>query len=523
MKIYPNTVVKLLTGIPLSNDYKDTITWKNETTQANWFASKAIKSYSDFSYQRYNPDLGKISAIRIPDIADNLYNCNYLMFQNTHYGMKWFYAFIKAINYINDGLTEILFEIDILQTYFFNITFHPSFIVREHVNNDTIGAHLIPEGLEIGDYVIGESQNSGLMNPDKGWIGIACTYDEEFNIATGKIINYVYNGVNILTFNSYVEVNKFLEAAVENNKADGILNIFMIPEFMVNKDLDTRITILKDYGTFDGYRPKNNKLYCYPYNFLQVYSGNGTPSQYHYEYFNSVVENECLFRIDGDLSPNPECLLIPLAYQIQEYGTRTPNTRLTNQGYILGLNGFPQCSWVTDTYKMYLASQATSTPASVISNVIGTGFNVAANLATGNIIGAVGSGLGFATDIFQFVAGREDKSTMAPSSYGATDNMTSYSYGLRDFWFSNVKIRKEFAQIIDNYFSMFGYKINRVKQPNIYGRQNWNFVETKGAIITGNLPVDDLEKIISSLDKGITFWHTTDVGNYNLPNGIVGG
>lgn len=518
MNVTPNTIVKLLSGIPLDN-LENTITWLDSIQQANWFSGKAIKSYSDFSYQRYNPNLGKLSAIRIPELVDNIYACNYLMFQNSNYGVKWFYAFVRELNYINDGVTEIIYELDLWQTYFFDITFHPSFIVREHVNNDQIGAHLIPEGLEIGEYKIGLSTNTGLMQPEHAYIGVACTYDIDFNIAKGRMSNYVYNGLNILTFQSPAPLNDFLEQAVQENKIDGIVSIFMLPEFLIDESMDRHISVEKNYESFDGYVPKNNKLYTYPYNYLQVYTGSGTPAIYRYEFFDNLSGN-CDFSVDGDVTPNPSILLKPMGYCIRTSDNQKA-TIATNPGYILSLSGFPQCSWVTDTYKMYLATQANSAPASMISSVLGTALNIGTSIATGNIIGAIGSGLGFATDTLQFVAGREDKKTMAPSSYGSIDNTTAYSSGYRDFWFSCVKITREFAEIIDNYFSMFGYKINKVKNPNIRGRQNWNFVQTNRANITGDIPVEALRLLSDALDKGVTFWHTTDVGNYTLPNNII--
>ena len=49
------------------------------------------------------------------------------------------------------------------------------------------------------------------------------------------------------------------------------------------------------------------------------------------------------------------------------------------------------------------------------------------------------------------------------------------------------------------------------------GRQYWNFVQTKGAIIAGNMPSSSKEAIARIFDGGITFWHNGDnVGNYAL-------
>lgn len=56
--------------------------------------------------------------MRVEKKAEDLYDCNYLAFQNTSFGSKWFYAFITSVEYVNNITSEITFEIDVLQTYF---------------------------------------------------------------------------------------------------------------------------------------------------------------------------------------------------------------------------------------------------------------------------------------------------------------------------------------------------------------------------------------------------------------------
>ena len=52
-----------------------------------------------------------------------------------------------------------------------------------------------------------------------------------------------------------------------------------------------------------------------------------------------------------------------------------------------------------------------------------------------------------------------------------------------NFKFYRMSVRQEYAKIIDNYFSMYGYSINEVKIPNITGRTNWNYVKTIECIL----------------------------------------
>src|SRR5699024_3355394 len=63
-----------------------------------------------------------------------------------------------------------------------------------------------------------------------------------------------------------------------------------------------------------------------------------------------------------------------------------------------------------------------------------------------------------------------------------------YSAKRNIFTFRKMRAKKEYLEAIDEFFSMYGYKVNLVKKPNITGRQNWNYVKTIGCNLTGNIP-----------------------------------
>lgn len=99
-----------------------------------------------------------------------------------------------------------------------------------------------------------------------------------------------------------------------------------------------------------------------------------------------------------------------------------------------------------------------------------------------------------------------------PSSDGNVNGAdVSTINGINNFFFYKMSIKSEFARKIDKYFSMYGYKVNEVKLPNISGRLNWNFVKVLNPNIEGTeIPEIDLNKFKNQLENGITFWH-----NYN--------
>lgn len=59
---------------------------------------------------------------------------NYVMYQNSNYSDKWFYAFIVNMRYENDSTTYITIATDVWQTWQFDLTFKPSFVEREMIN-----------------------------------------------------------------------------------------------------------------------------------------------------------------------------------------------------------------------------------------------------------------------------------------------------------------------------------------------------------------------------------------------------
>ena len=133
-----------------------------------------------------------------------------------------------------------------------------------------------------------------------------------------------------------------------------------------------------------------------------------------------------------------------------------------------------------------------------------------------------GAGLGILSGVLSTLSTTMHKIIEPPQSHGGVGSTTMASIRLLDFGFMNKHIRSEFARIIDDYFNMFGYATHRVKVPNRTSRPHWNYVKTVGCVAVGSIPADDMAKIMSIYDRGITFWKNgNEVGNYSLDNSPV--
>ena len=117
MYIQPQTNIRILQNVPLDTTYVHTIYFSSASAQQTYFASKQKYNLSSYTYQRVNNGIARVGIK-----ADSLYDCNYMMFQNTAYGSKWFYAFITSVEFVNNECSEITFELDVMQTWFFNYT-----------------------------------------------------------------------------------------------------------------------------------------------------------------------------------------------------------------------------------------------------------------------------------------------------------------------------------------------------------------------------------------------------------------
>jgi hypothetical protein len=123
------TNIRLLSGVPFSNDYKHSRWFDTSSAQETYFLGKTVvHSMTENTFQKIE---GK-NFISVKQNIDALWGVNYVMFQNTSYNVKWFYGFVTKLEYKNATTTYVHFEIDVLQTWMFTMNFKPSYVVREH-------------------------------------------------------------------------------------------------------------------------------------------------------------------------------------------------------------------------------------------------------------------------------------------------------------------------------------------------------------------------------------------------------
>lgn len=502
MYVAPNSTIHILRDVRIDNSYKDTLYFVTDSAQESYFIGKKKYTVTNYTYQR------KEMKLRVGLLADNLYDCNYLMFQNTSFGRRWFYAFITNVEYVNNASSDITFEIDVMQTWNFNYALRPSYIERQHTVTDNIGDNLVPENLDFGEYMY---QDLGLTSLfELPVIVVAATFDTNLNPAVGGLYGGVYSGLCFNTFADYTTCNTFLANAVNNNKADGIVSIFMFPIAFTSDYQDTIPKVFeierdKPYTTIDGYKPKCNKLFTYPYQMLYVTNNDGNCANYPFEYFS---DTKCKFKLSGVTCCTPEVMAVPMNYKKVAMNY---NEKLT-------IGNFPQCAYAIDSFKAYIAQNAARIATNVAVGGVKAVGGAAAMYASGGIVGSgeIASG---ATGIAGDLAMMADKSTLPPQAKGVQTSMINFASKIKGFQFYYAHCRREFAEIIDGYFNVYGYAVHKIQTPNVSARPHWTYLKTKNVTAFGDVPTPDMVKIKSIYNNGVTFWKNgNEVGMYNLDN-----
>lgn len=260
--------------------------------------------------------------------------------------------------------------------------------------------------------------------------------------------------------------------------------------------------------SFSDYVPKNNKCFCYPYNYLTASNNNGNMNLYKYENFGT---DKATFSITTAIGIGGAGRCIPLKYKKMDI----------NDDESIPLAKYPTCGWSADSYTNWLSQQAVNVPFSImnLASSAATSINGATNTAqvagsVTNIAGQIGNLIG------QFYS-----ASLLPN-IGSSSNTgdVSFASSRTNIIFRKMRAKTEFMKIIDNYFSRFGYAINETKIPNISHRQNWNYIEIgpSEAIGYGSVPSNFMEIINGACRRGVTIWHNhKNLGNFSLDNKII--
>lgn len=518
--ITPDSYIKLV-RFDVTKEHQ--ITFSDAVAQVNFFRNQIDGLVLNASsYQR------KDFKVRFPAVIDEIEHYNYMVVQNLPYNYTYYYYYITDMQYINDEMTECTIKLDVFQTYQFSFHYLKSFVEREHVNSDIVGEHTIPESLELGEYVV---NSYDYFNGFENECAIL-TATKPFNIATGEVrtSSTLINGITTCLY-TYIALSQYdlmdlIGFYAENPIAttDSIVDIYMIPRALVpDSVIDTwtyKGKTIREYSisiapiilnhivskptSLNGYTPKNKKLLTFPFCFLVGSNNSGSSNVYHYEKFKS---NNCEFSISCAVTPGGSIKMTPYEYT-ENHGYDE------EEGLICGK--FPSIAWITQGYEKWLTQNSLNLNGQVATGLLATAYS-----AYSGDVGTLATGILKITNVLQQVY----QHSMTPNSAKGNTNGgdINYAQGYNTFFFYKKSIKSEYAKMIDDFFSMYGYKVNSLKVPNITGRRSWNYVKTIEANVDStSVPEKYLNEFKAMLNNGITFWHNpATFMDYSQNNSIV--
>lgn len=587
--------IRILSGIPWNRDYAHTRYFDTQSQQTSYMLGRNVVD------QMNEANIVRIEGrhyIQIKGQVDKYWNANYLMFQNAEFNNKWFYAFITKIEYIQKNLTRIYFDIDIFHTWHFDVSWKPSFVIREHRplwNADgSPVVNTVDEGLDYGSIMETVSIENFVPFDDVFFLVIVTkNVMHEDSTLKGKITPVLNGSPQPLTF--YVHpfrmdgsspnvsfggagipistIDKVLNALYADEDAvNNIVSLYVTEHIGLNMSYDGTnigvdssklgaVTVTQEENTSDpekmfttlflldhsnyqmtetnfgnkysGYRSvSESKLLMYPYTSLIIDDLKGNRAEFKNEFINNL---NLWLAVRGSLGTSNK-----VAYSISNYGNRglaSDQDRLWASIESAMINSNPNdVPIITDMLSAFLQGNRNSLEVQKSSiqfngamNALGGVANTVGSAMTGDIGGALGSGLGVVQgagnavlEIQGMEAKQKDISNIPPNiAKQGSNSYFDFGNQLKGVYIIKKQITPEYQKKLEDFFKLYGYKTNEVKIPNFHTRQNWNYVQTNSCNVTGNINNNDLEAYKAVFNNGITLWHTDDMQNYNLSNGVI--
>lgn len=536
----PDSSLRLL-NMRMDSELRNTLWFPDRNTQTNWFLSQTdFISFTDYSYVK------KDNTIVLACREEDIWRFNYVMYQNTNFSSKWFYAFIVKREWASDYSTRIYLKTDPLQTWMFDWSLMTSFIERQHSTTDNPGDNIIPEPIG-GSQVI--YQISGTVDCTPDWIGVFATTNASGGGTSGAKIGGMYSGAQNV-FLDQILPNNLLNSYVNNGLASAVSRIQQITGFGTESGSVTgyNAAYQKHPTNIAGYTPRNKKLLSGA--FVNGYvTGFGQEIKFTPD-FCSGSEVQVNFAQDIT-SGSVYCY-------ISNYGQQGVNGHTNVLGFLFT---FPESTWAYNQYKndynLHNGSNAIFRERSGVQQSvnrlnagIGTIGNIA-SLAAGiadivNPVSVLGGDMardvtGFtdsiqstvsdAASLYQYSAGIDeisqnlayiDESYNAPATGNVAQSNPFIAAGETIVKYGWLVPDARIAERYDKFLDVYGYAQKTYAIPNLHARSAWTYVKVTELMLDGNCPDEDELQIRQAFRNGIFWWvYNKEFGNFNQDNGIV--
>lgn len=515
--IPPNTTVELFGDVHLSDNYSDTGYFAYEATKDEYFDSLSpahlIGRFESLTYQRE-----KINYVRVNCPYAAAIHATYMRFRNTSFERKWFYAFVKSVEYINNDVVQINYVNDPVMTWMGTFGLSQCFVERNHSLSDGVGDNIIPElfYFKETDYVMNESipLKPGGASDDTRVVIIAYAFSGLAEAQNSIRREGIFSGLGLKAFLAadLSGINSFIRQFAA--QPDAIVSMYMCTQTALGLTvpvggIDLPESINPVYNDFnvsyldlsidklDGYTPRNKKLYTYPFNYCSVTNQQGDEITGRYEYGDNLSINGRIYY--SCIQPVTQML------RFKNY----KNSGNSVYPYeTLTLTGYPVCSWTSDAFSAWIGQNVIPYGLSIMGQGMVAGATGGSSVALeGNVVGTVMNAI--ASGYSAAIAPDMLKGNVASGNL-------AFSSDTLNFFMARMSINNQIARQIDKFFDMYGYAYNQVQTPVMNARPHWTYLKTKGCIVTGDIPAEDCAFIEKVIDNGIRFWNSiSEIGLYN--------
>lgn len=304
--------------VPWKSDYKDVRLFTSKTEESNYFSSP-LRVEQNYTYIRDK------QAIKVNANKEAMEQYNYIRYMNENFSLKWFYAFITKVEYINQNACYVYFVQDVHMTWWDCYTIKSAYVKREHVSDESDSHNTIVEDFNISNYeqdYIGYSYDYMPNNSSTGSVIIVVTSTipyavvehsavddterytliSKYDYSIVPTINNTMQNATYVYFSTLAEYQKFISTMNLIGEIDSISAIIVCDKAIIvgsceiydtlagGGDQGLLVTIDKEAGTtferyaqyviksftsvnksesFDcitvgGYTPKNRKIFHYP-------------------------------------------------------------------------------------------------------------------------------------------------------------------------------------------------------------------------------------------------------------------
>lgn len=510
MYIEDDNVVYLCT-VRLDGNYDNTISFDNKQQRESYFKNKAKHTIVGVTFVREPRDGEPLNYFDVELPISDVSSVNYIMYKNSNES-DYKFAFVNNMRYYNEEMVRLYLEDDVLQNNLFKLKFGDCYIEREtqpHSNLNTLADSVAHGALKAVKTDIVNMTGAYFVFCSSPPIADKVDDLRPFALKIGRYSTPCF--VMYWNRNEGEEMAKIMQGIANKGWSDRILSAVYIPLVAGDSVRTTRAEIkgvgyiniveeiderdMKETFTFTYPVDPYVKSLTYPYSKIVLRDQpTGQTVELAPELFATLGVAE--FEVRGSIGESPIYKIIPKNYAGQPLAF--------NQALVVKAGTGLQVA--NNLYSKYLMQNSEMNQFSKTSTALNAGASLAGSAVSGDAAGAV-TGLVSAYQDIKKVAIVENQAAMLGNSVTAYNDDAIFRLNFPNSWdialFSMDSNHKDMAT---SFWNRFGYPINRVYKPDIFGFTGRKFIRILEPVIYGDIETAHKERLVNIFKNGIAFW-----------------